>query len=161
MDDLRLELGGIFTYQCDRAASPEPVLPMGIWSLQSVSKWHVSITNRFYWGDDLMPFYSSSFGGIEYGRDLYRGAPGFHTLHSSRSWADWLTIAYQPKITRWLNLDMAFTFHAGAPLKELGVGAFRGSEQRIGLRLDIDSLRPHPKAPRKPRKPVRHNSNTI
>jgi len=150
MDDFRLELGGLFTYQCDRETDPDPVFPMGLWSRQSVSKWNVTVSNSFYWGDDLMPFYDSSFSGQPYGRDLYQGEPSFHTLHDTPSWADWFTVTYQPKLTRWLSLDVAFTLHLGQPHEILKVGAFRGSEQRIGLRLDLEALRPHPKAaPRK------------
>ena len=148
MDDLRLELGGLFTYQNDRANVSAPVFPMGLWSLQSVSKWHVSITNRFYWGDDLMPYYHSSFEGIPYGRELYVAEPAFKTLHGGPSWCDWLTIAYQPRIAKWLSLDLAVTVHAGQPLESLGFGVFRGSDQRIGVKVDFDALRPHPRKPK-------------
>ncbi len=146
LDEFRLEVGGVFTYQCDRVAEPAPVFPMGLWSKQSVGKWNVTLSNRFYWGDDLMPFYDSSFGGIQYGRELYRGAPGFHTLHAGPSWADWLTLAYQPRISKWLSIDVALTLHVGAPHKELGVGVLRGADQRLRLRVDLESLRPRTKA---------------
>ena len=144
MDELRLEVGGIFTYQHDRASGAAPVFPMGLWSLQSVSKWHVSLSNRFYFGDNLMP--------LPYGRDVYRTDPAFSTLHSSPSWADWLTVSWQPRISNWLTLDVAITLHAGQPVSGLGVGWFRGSNQRIGLLLDLDALRPHPKAPKATKK---------
>ena len=148
MDDLRLELGGLFTYQYDRASGSAPVFPMGLWSLQSVSKWQVSITNRFYWGDDLMPFYDSSFEGETYGRSLYHAEPGFKTLHDTPSWCDWLTIAYRPRISKWLSLDFAVTLHAGQPDKVLGFGVFRGSDQRIGVSIDFDALRPQARKPK-------------
>lgn len=144
MDDMRLELGGLFTYQMDRASGNAPAFPMGIWSLQTVSKWNVSITNRFYWGDDLMP--------LDYGRELYVAEPSFGTLHASPSWCDWLTIAYRPRISKWLSLDLAVTLHAGQPVEALGFGVFRGSDQRIGLRVDFDALRPHPRKPKAPAK---------
>ena len=148
MDDLRIELGGLFTYQYDRANASAPVFPMGLWSLQSVSKWHISLTNRFYWGDDLMPYYDASFEGIPYGRGLYVAEPAFKTLHADPSWCDWFTLEWAPRIAKWLSLDFAVTLHAGQPVKELGFGVFRGSDQRIGLKVDFDALRPHPRKPK-------------
>lgn len=153
MDSARLELGGIFTYQLDRKSGWPPVFPMGLLSLQSVSKWNVTVANRFYWGDDLMPFYEWSFGGITYGRDLYPAAVGFKTLKDTPSWADWLTIAYQPRIARWLSLDVAVTVHLGEPVPALGAEVFRGCDQRIGVRVDLEPLRPQPKTPKKHKKP--------
>ena len=148
-DDCLLELGGIFSYQCDRAADPTPVFPMGLWSRQGLGKWKVAIDNRFYFGDDLMPFYGSSFEGIPYGRDLYRAAAGFHTLRDVPSWADWVTVSYRPKIAKWISLDLAVTMHLGQPNEALGTGVLRGSDQRIGLRVNLDAFRPHPRVPRK------------
>ena len=148
MDDFRLEFGGLFTYQYDRANAPAPVFPMGLWSLQTVSKWHVTVTHRFYWGKDLMPYFNSSFEGIPYARELYVAEPAFKTLHADPSWCDWLTIAYQLRISSWLSIDAAVTLHAGQPVEALGFGVFRGSDQRIGVKLDFDSLRPHPRKPK-------------
>ncbi|MBP5559864.1 MAG: hypothetical protein J6X71_08885 [Bacteroidales bacterium] len=153
LDSVRLELGGIFTYQLDRKSGWGPVFPMGLWSSQSAGKWDVTVANRFYWGDDLMPFYGWSFAGIPYGRDLYPAAAGFKTLRGTPSWADWLTVSYQPRIARWLSLDVAVTVHFGQPAPALGAGFFRGCDQRIGLRVDLEPLRPQPKAPKKHKKP--------
>ena len=159
LDEFRLELGGIFTYQCDRAVSSSVQFPMGLWSRQTVGKWDVTLSNRFYWGDDLMPLYDGSMSGVPYGRDLYHGAAGFHTLSSVPGWADWLTLAYCPRIAKWLSIDVAFTFHFGTPSGSLGFGVFRGCDQRLGVRVDLDTLRPHPKKPYRSRRYVREDKD--
>ena len=143
MDELRFDLGGIFTHQADRVAGTGSLFPMGFLGRQEVGKWGVRLSNAFYWGDDLMP--------LSYGRELYPCEPGFRTLHSSPSWADWLTLSYQPKIAKWLSAEVAVTLHVGQPVASLGVGVFRGSDQRICVKVDLQALRPHPKAPKKSR----------
>ncbi len=145
--DISLSAGPVLTYQCDRAVDPAPVFPMGLLSEQSVSKWHLTLANRLYYGDDLMPFYLSSYGGSPYGRSLYFGDQGFRTLRDDPSWADWFSLRYEPHISGWLRLQAAVTLYLGEPSEALGTGVFRGWQQTLRLSLDLDSLRPHPDKP--------------
>ena len=148
MDEFSLSAGGFFTYQCDRAVSMKPSLPMGLSLEQVVGKWGLSLRNRLYWGEDLMPFFESSFNGQPYGRSLYFADTAFHTRISAPSWADWLSLRYEPRITKWLRAGAEFTFQLGDNSRYDG-SIFRGWQQSLRLVLDLDPLRPHPAQPSK------------
>ena len=147
LDELRLDLGGIFTYQCDRAAGMKPLFPMGLYSRQVFGKWGFAIDNYFYFGDDLMPLSSGSYNGIPY-EDLYFGDRGFHTLFDRPSWVDYFHIKYEPELRAcpWLSLSVVLSFHLGEPSEKLDTPVFRGWQQGVELRVNLDSLRPHPSA---------------
>ena len=140
-DELKLGAGVLLTYQCDRIDNMNLKTPMGFYSQQLIGKWHFFIDNHFYYGDDLMPFFSTSHFGAPYGEELYRGDLGFHTLRDHASWADYLTLRYEPRLTKWLNLELFLTFHFGEPSKELGCPVFRGWQQAIALHFNLDEIR--------------------
>lgn len=140
-DSLSLGIGGIFTYQLDRVADDRPKCPMGLWSLQTISKWNIHIDNSFYWGQDLMPYYSASYGGIEYGRDLYFGDQNFHTRRPDASWVDYITVAYRPDITEWLQLELSLNFHLAQAHPDLKTGVFRGWQQMASLKIKLDRIK--------------------
>ena len=144
-DDLRLDLGGIFTYQCDRIRGMNPKFPMGLYSRQIIGKWGVAIDNYFYYGDDLMPLMDMSYNGVPY-EDLYFGDRGFHTLFDRPSWVDYFHIKYEPELKAcpWLSLSVVFSFHLGEPSKILDTPVFRGWQQGVELKVNLESLRPHP-----------------
>lgn len=148
LDSFTLTAGGIFTYQCDRAAKTAPVFPMGLYSEQTAGKWGLSLHNRFYWGDDLMPYYSSSYAGVPYGSGLYFQDPAFHTLGAGPSWTDWLSLRYEPRIAKFLRLGAELTFQFGDNSHYDGT-FFRGWQQNVRLVVDLDPVRPHPAAPSK------------
>lgn len=148
LDELKIAAGGIFTYQCDRVRTDQPVFPMGFYSGQTFKKWGVSIENKVYFGDDLMPYYSASFAGKAYGSDLYLGDLGFHTRLDHPSWADYLNVKYSPKISAWLDLAVVLSFRFGEASPDLKTPVFRGWQQGVSLKVNLDALRPHPKAPK-------------
>ena len=148
MDVFSLSAGGIFTYQCDRAVSMTPSLPMGLCLEQTVGKWGLSLRNRLYMGDDLMPFFESSYNGQPYGRSLYFADMAFHTRCSTPSWVDWLSLRYEPRITKWLRAGAEISFQIGDNSQYSGT-VFRGWQQSLRLVLDLDPLRPHPSNPAK------------
>ena len=95
-----------------------------------------------------MPYYSLEFGGVKYGRELYMGDRGFNTRFDRPSWADYLNVKYEPKLSSWLNLSVVLSFRFGEPSELLGTPVFRGWQQSVALKVNLDSLRPHPKAPK-------------
>ena len=147
MDELRITAGGVFTYQCDRQHDMDLRFPMGFLSRQVVSKWGIVLDNQFYFGDDLMPFFETKFSDFPYGTELYRGDLAFHTRLSGPGWFDMVNLKYEPSLTRWLKLSVAFSFFLGEPPAS-SCPVFRGWQQSVGLRVDLDAARPHPKAPR-------------
>ena len=151
MDELSLSAGGVISYQCDRAVSTKPVLPMGLVLEQTVGKWGLRLQNTFYYGDDLMPFYDSSFNGQPYGSSLYFADIEYHTTLSTPSWNDILTLHYERRITKFLCAGAEIAVHIGDNSLN-GGSVFRGWEQSLRLVLDLDPIRPHPApAPRRRR----------
>ena len=140
-DEVKVGAGVLLTYQCDRVDNMKEETPMGFYSQQLFGKWNLYFDNHFYFGDDLMPFYSRSYRGVMYGDELYRSDLGFHTRQDHPSWADFLTIRYEPEIANWFTLDLFFTFHFGEPSEALGSPFFRGWQQAIQLRFNLDDLR--------------------
>ena len=145
LDACTLSAGGIFSYQWDRSADPGPFFPMGLYLEQLAGKWGVSLHNRFYWGDDLMPLFNSSYGGMEYGTSMYFGDPAFRTQVIHPSWSDWLSLRYEPRIAKFLRLGGELTVQFGDNSRYRGTH-FRGWQQTVRLVVDLDPLRPHPSA---------------
>ena len=143
LDTFAVTAGGIFTYQCDRAVSSTPVFPMGLYTEQLAGKWGLSVHNRFYFGEDLMPFYDASFNGQPYGRSLYFSDPAFRTRISGASWSDWLSLRYEPRIAKFIRLGAELTFQLGDNSLYAG-SIFRGWQQTFRLVVDLDPIRPHP-----------------
>ena len=143
-EGLRLNAGALLTYQCDRKASAQPSTPLGFYSRQSFSRWNLILDNHFYYGDDLMPFYESSYEGQVYGRDLYFGDLAFHTRFDHPSWADFLTLKYMPRLNDWLDICVAVSLRFGEASEALQSPVFRGWQQTLAVRVNLDALRPHP-----------------
>ncbi len=143
-EGFRLAAGALLTYQCDRKASPEPSTPLGFYSRQSFSRWNLILDNHFYYGDDLMPFYESSYNGKAYGRDLYFGDMAFHTRLDHPGWADFLTVKYMPRLSEWLDICVAVSLRFGEASESLGSPVFRGWQQSLAVRLNLEAMRPHP-----------------
>jgi len=135
LDLLYLNVGGVFTYQNDRAMEDGLTLPMGLLSKQGISKWGVHLDNLFYLGDDLQPLYS------KYGPDLYFGEGIFRTGVGKPSVADRLTVSYSPQIAKWLDLSVAAIFDFGSPIPDLNIPAYRGCQQVIKVRFNIERFR--------------------
>ena len=157
LDVLSVDLGGIFTYQCDRAAGIHPLFPMGLMSRQKIGKWKVRLDNRFYFGDDLMPLYDTVYGGETYSSGLYFGDLGFHTRQTHPSWADYLDLVYEPRIADWASLRVALSFRFGEPSVALDTPFYRGWQQTVALRINLDALRRAPKAKASKRTPSNNN----
>lgn len=151
LDVFSLDARGLFTYQNDRHTGEGPLLPMGMTSRQRLGKWKLALENRFYFGDDLMPLYESGYGGVQYGADLYYADLAFHTRHASPSWADCLSVLYEPSLGRFLKLCVGLSFKFGEPPAASGIPVFRGWQQTFALRFDLDAMRPSPAAAGKKR----------
>jgi len=134
-----ISLGGIFTYQRDRAATKQAANPMGLMSEQHLRKWNVGIRNCFYWGDDLMPLYENTYlDSPAYGELLYFGDKSFHTHLDRASAVDILKLYYEPNINDYLKIRVAVILHMGEATPDTPV--FRGWQQHASLIFDLDRL---------------------
>ena len=153
LDCLDVTVGGLFTYQWDRNVDRTQVAPLGLYLTQALSKWNVHLENKWFLGDDLMPFYDRNFEGEPYGAELYHGDKNFHTLHTGLSWHDRLDLRYARTISGFLEISAGFAFRFGTPVPEIQCPVFRGWQQVVSVRIDLSSLRPAPSPVGKDRLP--------
>lgn len=146
LDRLDLTIGGLFTYQWDRMVDSKPIFPMGLYLTQGLSKWNVHLENRFYLGDDLMPYYARDYEGDPYGPELYFGDINFRTLHSTVSWHDRVDIRYARTISGFLEVSAGLAFRFGTPCPEMQCPVYRGFQQTVSVKIDLSCLRPAPNA---------------
>lgn len=127
--DFNIKLHYILTMQRDRAVESSMQQPQGVMLQARMSKWGVFIEERFFLGDNLMPYYYSSKTQTfpqGYGADLYYGssvfAAGGKLLSDTR-------IGYSNKFfndTVELNAYMAMYYNGGA-----------GTRQMVELKINL------------------------
>ena len=137
-DRLKVTAGVVVAFQNDRKAEGDPQTPWGLTSTQEISKFGIRIHNYLFWGEDLMPYYQ------KYGSSLYSGEECFHTQFDGKSVVDILRISWEPRITDWLAVTVACHFHLGTSDADNGIKTLRGSQQILGLRLNLDRFRTQP-----------------
>ena len=138
LQQLDVTLGAVATYQWDRSARDSRTFPFGFQSDQRARMWDAGLRNSFYLGEDLMPFFGVTDFGAPYARDLYFGEIFYHTHIQGFSVYDRLEAFYEPHIFPWLDLKVAIVLHFGNPTRLYG--AFRGWQQMLGLRFNLDKL---------------------
>jgi len=138
LQQLDVTLGAIATYQWDRAVRTSRTYPFGFQTDQTARMWDAGIRNSFYYGQDLMPFFSVADYGEPYGRSLYFGEIFYHTHINGFSFYDRVEAFYEPRIFPWLDLKVAIILHLGNPTGLFP--AFRGWQQILGLRFNLDKL---------------------
>lgn len=127
-----LSAGAILTYQWDREYASAPQTPWGFYSIQSLEKWHVCLSNKLYYGQDLMPLYD------KYGSELYFGRRMFRTRKEGFSLTDEITLSYNPHITDWLDLAVYATFNFASPHEQLKTGSYWGCRQIVSLKINLE-----------------------
>ena len=99
-------------------------------------KWNVSIENRLFIGQNMMPYYNSiGTGGQKYASDLYFGDPFFRMRDASAgSWNvyDRLKVSYEPSLSDFVDLKIAAVFHFS--------GGFAGWQQMVGVHFNLRNL---------------------
>lgn len=131
IQELSLKAGGLFSYQRDRIADPDPIFSNGAEMVFRLRHWNVCLQNTVYGGNDMMPYYDKGRGGFKFGPDLYFGSPFYRETFYDKLEAFW-----QPHIADFLDLRVSAEFHF------LGEG-FNGCQQKLALVFDLDALR-HP-----------------
>ena len=135
---LSATLGWVQTRQSDTAQ--EGVLyPGGVLANVTVGHWGLGLSNDFYTGRDLMPYYGTSYKGVKYGSDLYPGSPFYHTHIEGFSFYDRVEIFYEPKLGNWGSVRLSAVCHLGNPTGMFGV--IRGWQETVSFRINIESFR--------------------
>lgn len=139
MDRFDITAGWIQTYQHDLAFG-DVAMPGGAAVVLNLNKWGIGLDNNFYFGEDLMPFYSYSFNDYVYGSGLYPAKAFYHTKIDGFSFYDRAELYYSHDIASWINIKLAFDFHLGNPTSIIGF--FRGWQQVLSVKFDLGALTP-------------------
>ncbi|MCQ2157577.1 MAG: hypothetical protein MJY53_04200 [Bacteroidales bacterium] len=134
LDRFDLLFGWIQTYQHDLGFG-DVEMPGGASLVQHISNWGLGVENTFYFGNDLMPFYSYSYNDDFYAGNLYFAKAFYHTRINEFSFYDRAEIYYSRDIASWVNVKLAFDFHFANPTKSLSF--FRGWQQVLSLTFNL------------------------
>jgi len=137
-DKCELELGYLKAYQRDRRVGKAVDYPGGLDLGFLLSKWNIYLSDRFYWGNSLMPYYYNlDAGNNMYGSDLYRG-DGFYKIYTdlpneSEKIGTYNRLEgwWEPNIGRKTHLRVGAAFH-------FNNGKFSGWQQKLSIIYIID-----------------------
>ena len=135
---LSLMVGWLQAMQNDRALVGEYVFPGGGELDVEVQKWNVGIRNELFFGNDMMPYYSSlDPAGYTYGNLLYMGSP-FYRVHddgkAGPGISDRLEVYYSPKIGGpYLDLRISAIFHFNG-------NKYSGCRQMVSLNFNLQEM---------------------
>lgn len=114
-DRFSVRLGWLQAMQHDRVFVGHYVFPCGAEMDVDLSRWNVGISNKMFYGTDMMPYYNSrDAAGDKYGTRLYMGDP-FYRVNDSGSQSagmyDRLDVYYEPYVGSHLAIRIAARFH--------------------------------------------------
>lgn len=136
LQHLSISAGWLQSLQNDRKLVDRYVVPGGAEITACAGKWNVSIENRLFIGQNMMPYYNSiGTGGQKYASDLYFGDPFFRMRDASAgSWNvyDRLKVSYEPGLSDFVDLKIAAVFHFS--------GGFAGWQQMVGVHFNLRNL---------------------
>lgn len=131
---LHISAGWLQSLQNDRELVHEYVAPGGLEVVAGIRNWNVGIENRFFFGQNMMPYYNTlGTGGEKYGDLLYRGDP-FYRLRDISGWGiyDRLELYYAPVISRFIDLKVAAVLHFS--------GGYAGWQQMVTVAFNLQEL---------------------
>lgn len=134
---LHVSAGWLQALQNDRKLVHEYVAPGGVELVAGIGKWNAGITNRFYYGRNLMPYYNTvGTGGDIYAADLYFGDP-FYRLRDMDGWHcyDRLEVFYAPRLSDYVDLKVAAVLHFS--------GGYAGWQQMVTVHFNLQELLSH------------------
>lgn len=134
LDVLSFKLGWVQALQHDRVFVGHYVFPSGAEFDVDISRWNFGISNHFFYGNDMMPYYNcTDAAGYKYGSRLYLGDP-FYRIHddgiSGPGIYDRLGLYYQTDIGKRLSVRVEALFHFN------GV-RYSGCQQIVSLNFNL------------------------
>lgn len=129
---LSLQASWLMGYQNDRHHIGRPVIPCGYELTLLLQQDEVGLTNTFYKGENLMPYWELPYedaSGTIYGSSLYSGDPFYRVGESG--YYNRLELYWQPYLKDGVSLRFSSVHHYD--------GAHWGWQQRIALTVDIGS----------------------
>ena len=134
MQTLYLSAGWLQSLQNDRELVHKYVAPGGAEIVAGIGKWNVSVVNRLFYGENMMPYYNSvGTGGRKYASDLYFGDP-FYRVRDAGGWRfyDRLEVAWEPGLSDFVDLKVAAVLHFS--------GGFTGWQQLVSVHFNLQEF---------------------
>ncbi len=137
LQDLKISLNAMTLVHRDRKEESSMNFSGGGQLTFAVRNWNVGLFNETYFGNDLMPYFSSTAPeGSIYGTDLYHGNPYYRVGGMKEDGAttglyNKLEAYYQPGIADFLDLRISAVMH----FTDAG---FQGWQQKIGLVFNLE-----------------------
>ena len=120
--DIDLRLSYVQSLQRDRHNENKWQTPLGGELYASISRWGVTLSNRLYYGGNLLPYYD------RYAKGFYHGSPFYST---TERWYNTISAAYrQSFFNRTVHVD------AGITMEYDGTGW--GTRQWLQVCVDLD-----------------------
>lgn len=137
LQSFSVRLGWLQAMQHDREFVGHYVFPGGGELEVGVRNWNVGISNRLFYGTDMMPYYDSSdTAGDKYGTRLYLGDP-FYRVHDDGQTGpglyDRFEVYWEPALGRYLNIKVSARFHFNG-------FRYSGCQQMVGIRFNLHEL---------------------
>ena len=137
MQILSFRLGYLQAMQRDRKYVGAFVCPYGGEFDQEVRNWNVGISNRMFYGFDMMPYYNMTDNvGQKYAADLYFGDPFYRVRDDGSAdsgFYDRLEFYYEPTIGNYLKIRVSAFFHFNG-------SRYSGCQQMVSLLFNLNSL---------------------
>ncbi len=136
--DFSLRLGWLQSLQHDRVFVGHYVFPSGGEAEFNVKKWNFGLSNRLFYGRNMMPYYNDNdAAGDKYGSRLYFGDP-FYRVHDSSAnrgpgLYDCLELFYEPFKTKYLAIKISARFHFNDT-------KYSGCQQIVGIKFNLNEL---------------------
>lgn len=143
IQEISLRAGGMLSYQHYLNVREEERMPMGIELVSTVRHWNAGIENTFFYGDNMMPFRSTSFIDDTWTNSaagtLYKGERFYYTRRGYAAVYDRLELYYQPKISQCLDLKISAVGHFINGNE--AVNSFLGWQAKASLIFDLEAIR--------------------
>lgn len=147
MQALSLKAGALASYQFDyRIEDEQPHFPMGFEAVLNVRHWNLGLENTFFYGDNMMVYYSASYGSISsaavYASTLYSGDDFYFTHRGFPAWYDRAELYWKPLEKGFVSTRFSAVAHFVLPTDT--IGPFIGMQAKASLIFNLDAFR-HPK----------------
>ena len=159
MQEFSIKGGALASMQLDSDMETVPHFPVGAEAVVTLKNWGLGIENTVYYGDNMMPYRSSSYTGLtdtsHYTDLLYFGEPFFFTRRGYASGYDRLELFYEPFVSNGLSMRVSAVGHCIFPMSE-AIGSFLGWQAKASLYFNLDTVR-NPQKPQGTHKSSRKN----
>lgn len=147
LQELFAKGGAMLSYQFDHRIEEEtPHFPMGAEFVLGFRNWNIGVEDTFYFGDNQMVYYSSSYSDNSYAAYyvdlLYKGDTFYFTRRRVPTWYNRFEAYWEPLSTGFVTARLSAVTHFITPAAE--IGPYTGMQAKATLLFNLDAFR-HPR----------------